>query len=160
MAVAEIIGAAVGVLLLVVVAYLLVGGTLATAETVITAQKEITLLQESRIRTSTVITSASTDGTTISYSLKNTGNEIITDLPHLDVFSYNATNGYTHYQYSKTVTADAGKWYILSFQDTLVHANALDPNVTLNGVAVLQSGDRPSKIQIITGNGVSAEKTI
>ena len=55
MAVAEIIGAAIGVLLLVVVAYLLVGGTLNAAETVGNAQKDLTLLNEARMRTSITI---------------------------------------------------------------------------------------------------------
>ena len=51
MAVAELIGAAIGVLLLVMVAYLLVGSTLSTAELMVTAQKDVTLQQESRMHT-------------------------------------------------------------------------------------------------------------
>ena len=49
MAVAEIIGAAVGVLLLIIVAYIVVGSTLTTAETVSFAQKDLTLQQRSAI---------------------------------------------------------------------------------------------------------------
>ncbi len=43
MAVAELIGATVGVIILVLVAYVLVGSTLSTAQTVAEAQKDLTL---------------------------------------------------------------------------------------------------------------------
>jgi len=52
MAVSEIIGAAVGILLLVIVAYVIVGGTLTAGETIATAQKDLTLQNEARLRTS------------------------------------------------------------------------------------------------------------
>jgi len=51
MAVADLIGAAVGVMLLVIVAYLLVGSTLSTAEIVTNAQKAVALQEQTQLRT-------------------------------------------------------------------------------------------------------------
>jgi len=51
MAGAEIIGAAISVLLLILVGYFLIGSALTTAETVASAQKDITLQNEARLQT-------------------------------------------------------------------------------------------------------------
>ena len=56
MAVAGIIAAAVGVMLLIVVGYVVVGATITTAETVTNAQKDVTLQNEIRLGTAIVIT--------------------------------------------------------------------------------------------------------
>ena len=160
MAVAEIIGAAIGVLLLVVVAYLLVGGTLSAAETVVTAQKDMTLMSEARLRTSITISDVVIDGTNLSFSITNNGNEVVTDLPHMDIFSYNRTNGYTQYTYDSQALRTEGTWYVVTFEKDYIHARQLDPGVTLKGIAVLEAGDIPVDIRAITSNGVSASAAI
>jgi flagellar protein FlaF len=158
MAVAEIIGAAIGVLLLVIVAYLLVGGTLTTAETVVTAQKDMTLLQETRMRTSIVVTDQQPDvSNTLNLSITNNGEEIITDLPHMDIFSFNTANGYTHYTYDSQNTGSASTWQIIRFENDYIHAGELDPGVKLWIKVNIPVGETPVKsFQVITGNGVSA----
>lgn len=163
MAVAEIIGSAVGVLLLVIVAYILVGGTLSTAETVVTAQKDITMLQESRLQTHVSIDTAviSGDGTSIEFSIINDGNEPILELSHIDFFSYNTTDHeYHHYIYNSEGTPVPETWHVTSFEDAVIHSGQLDPGVTMHGIAILNEGDVPHNIQITTPNGVSAEKII
>lgn len=161
MAVAEIIGSAVGVLLLVIVAYLLVGGTIATAETVVAAQKDMTLLQEMRLRTHITIDSVTSNDTAITFSITNDGDETISGLSKIDVFSFNSTNhDYIHYKYDDAKTSAEETWFETSFENDVVHANQLDPGVTMHGVAILYGGDKPHNIRIITSNGVSAEKII
>jgi flagellar protein FlaF len=161
MAVAEIIGSAVGVLLLVIVAYLLVGGTLSTAETVVAAQKDMTLLQEIRLRTHITIDSATSNATAISFSITNDGDETISDLSKIDIFSYNSTQtDYIHYTYDEGKTYSEETWYDISFDNAIIHAKQLDPGVTMHGVAVLNEGDVPHNIRIITPNGVIAERII
>lgn len=161
MAVAEIIGAAVGVLLLVIVAYLLVGGTLSTAETVVTAQKDMTLIQESRLRTHISIESATISGPNITFSITNDGDEPILDLSHIDIFSYNSTNkDYIHYKYDDAKKVTQETWFDISFDNAVIHAGQLDPGVTMHGVAVVYEGDVPHNIRIITPNGISAETTL
>jgi archaeal flagellar protein FlaF len=161
MAVAEIIGAAVGVLLLVIVAYLLVGGTLSTAETVVSAQKDITQLQEIRLRTHITIDSATRNDTAITFSVTNNGDETISDISKIDIFSYNSTKSeYIHYRYNNVKSYTEETWYDTSFENDVVHASQLDPGVTMHGEAVLMSGDSPYNIRIITPNGISAERLI
>jgi archaeal flagellar protein FlaF len=158
MAVAEIIGAAIGVLLLVIVAYLLVGGTLSTAETVVTAQKDMTLLQETRMRTSIIVTDEQPDANNnLNFSITNNGEEAISDLPHMDIFSFNTARGYTHYTYDSENTGAPYTWQIIRFENDYIHTSELDPGVKLWIKANVPTGETPVKsFQVITGNGVSA----
>ena len=80
MAVADLIGAAVGVMLLVIVAYLLVGSTLSTAEIVTSAQKATALQEQTQLRTDFTIGDVVWDGFNINCTINNTGKEIISDL--------------------------------------------------------------------------------
>lgn len=158
MAVAEIIGAAVGVLLLVVVAYLLVGGTLSTAETVATAQKDLSILNEARMRTCIGITDTDSPGTFLNFSVTNTGSEPITDLSHMDVFSYDGTNYYLRYTYVKP-TEDTNiplTWTTKKFEYDTIHKGELDPGVKMWVKVNLPVGVIPTNVQITTSNGVSA----
>jgi len=170
MAVAEIIGAAVGVLLLVIVAYLLVGGTLSMAETVATAQKDLTTLQEARLRTSLTIVDHAINGSQLDFHITNNGNEPITDLPHMDVFSYNKTDPYTDYDrytYDDENTGSVGTWYIPGngFENDDIHPGQLDPGVKVWIVMIPSASEpwdypKPDNIQVTTSNGVSAFSSI
>jgi len=156
MAVAEIIGAAIGVLLLVVVAYILVGSTLSTAELVVSAQNDLTMHNEQRLRTDLVITDKMIEGSAINFSVENTGNEIIYDFVHMDVLSYNGvTPGYTDYIYQKDVIPTSGYWSITRFENDYLHPKSLDPGETMKCMATF-SGDTPIWFQVTTANGVSA----
>ena len=151
-----------GVLLLVVVAYLLVGGTLTTAETVVTAQKDITLMQEARLRTSIIITDPKIDDNTntLNFNITNNGNEMVSDLPHMDVFSFNTTTGasygYTHYTYDRYNLGGSGNWSIAGFENDYIHAKQLDSGVNMTIITTFYADSRPDHIQVTTGNGVSA----
>jgi flagellar protein FlaF len=161
MAVAEIIGAAIGVMLLVLVAYLLVGGTLSTAETVVTAQKDLTLLQEARLRTSISIveTDHAVNGSNLYFNVTNSGNERVSDLPHMEVFSFNKTHGYTYYRYSNDLSD--GTWSPDHFQNDYIHVKELDPGVNMWGIVRFLPGDpKPDSIQVTTSNGVSASSSV
>jgi len=155
MAVAEIIGAAVGVLLLVIVAYLLIGGTLSMAETVATAQKDLTTLQEARLKTSITVSNAVNEAPYLNFTVKNTGNEIISDFTHMDVYSYDVSNGYIHYTYDKDNTGNVGTWSIIRFEKDLVHIRELDPDDIMTIWAIVP-GTYSSKtiVQVTTSNGV------
>jgi archaeal flagellar protein FlaF len=162
MAVAEIIGAAIGVLLLVIVAYLLVGGTLTTAETLATAQKDLTLQNEARIRTNIELGDISTSSG-LTFSVKNTGNEIISDFNHMDIISYNATTGYNDYQYdpyNTESTRTAGNWTITSWDKDYIHPRELDPGEKMWVLVTYPTNAIPIQFQITTSNGVSASTVI
>ena len=160
MAVAEIIGAAIGVLLLVVVAYLLVGGTLTAAETVMNAQKDMTLLNEARLKTSIEVNDIEqVSNTSLNFSISNNGDETITDLPHMDVFSFDNTNGYVHYTYSSG-SGITDTWQIIRFENDHIHAKELDPGVKMWIQVNFPSGVTPRIIQVTTNNGVSAVSSL
>jgi len=161
MAVAEIIGAAIGVLLLVVVAYLLVGGTLTAAETVANSQKDLTMLNEARIRTDLQLNSSeiSHGGSGISFSITNSGNEIISDFTHMDIYTYNASDIYQYYTYDPGDKGGTGNWTITTFENDYIHPNMLDPGEKM-WIKATFPGLTPLRIQITTGNGVSASTTV
>ena len=103
MAVADLIGAAVGVLLLVIVAYLLVGSTISTAQIVTTAQKSVTLQEQIQLRTDFTITDATPSLSGFNCTIKNTGTEIISDFTHMDIIAYdNSSKNYQLYTYSNS----------------------------------------------------------
>jgi flagellar protein FlaF len=166
MAVAELIGAAIGTLLLIVVAYLLVGNVLATSEIVANAQKDLTLVNEIRLRTGFDIedTQIEYDESTpvrINFTIKNTGNEIISDFIHMDVFThYTGQNGYEHYSYQKNDPGTPGIWTIEYFTNDFIHPYQLDPGETMKCNATIKSVYKPEIIQISTNNGVFASKQI
>ncbi|HPS23804.1 MAG TPA: hypothetical protein PLM60_10425 [Methanoregulaceae archaeon] len=153
MAVADLIGAAVGVLLLVIVAYLLVGSTLSTAEIVTNAQKAAALQEQTQLRTDFTIEEAATENTyNINCTINNTGKEIISDFKHMDVIVYDfGTQDFRVYPYS--ATERIGAWTIIDKGQEIIHPSELDPGETYR-ILIQTTGSSPVWFQITTGNGV------
>jgi archaeal flagellar protein FlaF len=157
MAVSEIIGAAVGVILLVIVAYVIVSGTLYAGETMANAQKDMTLLQEARLRTAMTFTDLSNDSTSryIVYgNLTNTGSEVISDFKHMDVISYDANGVYEICFYQKD-NVNRGYWRISNQYDEIVHPEELDPGEVYQ-IEIRTTRDVPIGFLITSSNGASA----
>jgi archaeal flagellar protein FlaF len=159
MAFADLIGAAVGIMLLVIVAYLLVGSTISTAEIVTNAQKAAALQDQVQLRTGFTISDAYADQYTINCTVKNTGSEIISDFTHMDfiVYDRNTTAGYTLYRYSNGV--NAGTWTIIDKGGEVIHLSELDPGESYK-LEVTTYGTDPQWFQITTGNGIYASKLL
>jgi len=154
MAVADLIGAAVGVLLLVIVAYILVGSTLSVAETVTNAQKAAALQEQIQMRTDFSIDEAVADGPDFNCTINNTGREIISDFRHMDVIVYdNDTRDYQLYLYN--ATGGPGTWTITDKGSDIIHPSELDPGETYR-IKVMTEGISPYWFQITTANGISA----
>jgi flagellar protein FlaF len=154
MAVAGIIAAAVGVMLLIVVAYVVVGATLTTAETVSNAQKDLTLQNEMRIRTAFTITDPQNSSSIISSNISNIGTEIISDFNHMDVIVYDSgSNDYQVCTYDSSGTP--GTWYITNHYQDFIHPYELDPGEKYQ-IRVTTQGSSPKWFQITAGNGVYA----
>ncbi len=158
MAVSEIIGAAVGVILLVVVAYVVVGSTLFAAETMANTQKDLTLQQEARIRTAFTLTDQvnETEHSYIIYAnITNTGTEIISDFKHMDVIVYDKEFG--KYEFCKYDTAGGTQdtWNIENTYSEFIHPNELDPGEKYH-IRIVIKGTQPKWFQITTANGVYA----
>ncbi|MGB8219265.1 MAG: hypothetical protein WCE46_02645 [Methanoregula sp.] len=159
MAVAELIGATVGVIILVLVAYILIGSTLSTAQTVAEAQKDLTLMDESRLRTDIAISNISENGDMFTFEITNTGSEVISDFTHMDILVNNGTADYAEYMYTKTSTGVPGTWTIDGFNQNL-HPGRLDPGEKISCNATYYPGEAPVWIQVTTGNGVYASAYI
>ncbi|ABS55862.1 hypothetical protein Mboo_1344 [Methanoregula boonei 6A8] len=161
MAVADMIGAAVGVILLVIVAYLLVGSVLSISQTVTSAQKSATLLEEQQLKTELAITNTSTEIDSnsnmmdINCTISNTGSEIISDFSQMDVYVYDSgTGSYQLYRYA-SAAGTAGTWTIVDRGTDIVHPLELDPGETYR-ILVQTTGASPAWFQITTANAVSA----
>jgi flagellar protein FlaF len=154
MAVAGIIAAAVGVMLLIVVGYVVVGATITTAETVTNAQKDVTLQNEMRLGTAIVITDPLKSSSNITSNITNTGTEIISDFRHMDVIVYDT--GSNEYQVCTYATSGSpGTWDITNRYQDFIHPSELDPGETYQ-IRVATTGSLPSWFQITTSNGVYA----
>lgn len=150
MAGGEVVGAAIGVLLLIIVGYLLVGSTMTTAEVVVSAQKDISIQNEARLQTSIDIIPPVNWGPPTIFTLRNTGQEPISDFTHMNVVLFNST-GYPPILYSYGVG-----WSHGTITPNLIHPNMLDPGeqmvITVNNIGV--TPDPPSYVQVICANGV------
>ncbi|HWS21447.1 MAG TPA: hypothetical protein VN227_02270 [Methanoregula sp.] len=154
MAVAGIIAAAVGVMLLIVVGYVVVGATITTAETVTNAQKDVTLQNEMRLGTAIVISDPLQSSSNITSNVTNTGTEIISDFRHMDVIVYDT--GSNEYQVCTYDTSGSpGTWDITNRYQDFIHPSELDPGETYQ-IRVATRGSSPSWFQITTSNGVYA----
>jgi archaeal flagellar protein FlaF len=152
MAVSEIIGAAVGILLLVIVAYIVVGSTLTAAETVATAQKDLSLQNEARLGTSIALNRSEISNTTseLDFSITNNGDEIISDFSHMDIYTWKGVHG-QGYQNNVFGTG----WTIDRIDPDFIHPMQLDPGEKM-WVRVKFDTDKPVWLQVTTNNGVYA----
>jgi flagellar protein FlaF len=156
LAVAGIIAAAVGVMLLIVVGYVVVGATITTAETVTSAQKDVTLQNEMRLGTAIVITDAENNSSIIRSNISNTGTEIISDFNHMDVLVYDTgSKDYQVCTYDASSSGTPGTWEISNRYQDFIHPFELDPGEKYQ-VQVSTLGSFPDWFQITTSNGVYA----
>jgi archaeal flagellar protein FlaF len=162
MAVADLLGAVVGVLLLVIVAYMLVGSTLSTAEIVTNAQKSVALQEQTQVRTDfSIIEANKEDDSNFNCTINNTGKEIISDFRHMDVIVYDSsTRDYQVYTYNPDKDlVIPGTWKIVDQGTDIIHHSELDPGESYR-ILVTTSGISPYWFQITTGNGVYASKLL
>jgi archaeal flagellar protein FlaF len=156
MAAAGIIGTAVGIILLIVVAYVVVGATLTAAETVSNAQKDVTLQNQMRIGTAFTISDQIHNSSIIYSNVTNTGTEIIRDFNHMDILVYDkVSNDYQACIYNDIDTGTPGTWYISEHYQDYIHPSELDPGEKYQ-FRINTKGTSPEWFQITAGNGVYA----
>ncbi|HVP93691.1 MAG TPA: flagellar protein FlaF [Methanoregulaceae archaeon] len=153
MAFSSVLASAVGILLLIIAAYVLVGGTLTTAQTVANAQADMTAIHVKMLGTAIQITytNISAPGQ-LDLSVLNTGTEPVTDLPHLDVLLKPAGSA------PVLKTKDKG-WTLVSIFPDSVHPNQWDPGESMN-ITVEFSEPSPEWVQVTTANGAFASAYI
>jgi flagellar protein FlaF len=135
-------------MLLIIVAYILVGATLSTAEIVITAQKDQTLISEARLRTDLQLNTSeiAISGYGLNFSVTNTGNEKIADFEHVDIYTYDGSNTeYQHYTYDLYGSAGSHTWTILEIENDFIHPKQLDPGEKAWIMVTFSNWPRPLK---------------
>jgi archaeal flagellar protein FlaF len=156
MAAAGIIGTAVGVILLIVVAYVVIGATLTATETMSNAQKDVTLQNQMRIGTAFTITDEIHNSSIIYANVTNTGNEIIRDFNHMDILVYDTiSNDYQVCIYNTIESGTQCTWEISEHYQDYIHPSELDPGEKYR-FRIRTMGTSPNWFQITSGNGVYA----
>jgi len=171
MAGAIIITSAIGILLLLLVGYVLVGSTLSSADITATAQKDMTLLKEVQMNTNIDVADADiwwhTDHHELFFSVQNTGNDMIKDVsnmgvviipdsPQVPTYYKNGTGsgltwkswgfhteqeGWSDYQWEYIEVNNIGQW---------------DPGEYLYGfIDNIPSTYEPDIVYVFTANGVT-----
>lgn len=148
----SLVTAAVSIVLLVLVAYAVIGGILVTAEVVATAHKDQIQVQESRLHTSIAIVGHSADAGTLYLRVENTGSEPVLEFDRMTVFT--AVENATPVYYPYRTAGGAGTWSWVSIEPDIIHPHELDPGETMN-ISVRYEGSQPDWAQVTTPNGVS-----
>ena len=138
-------------MLLVYVAYVLVGSVILTAETVTSAQNDMGHLQEERMRTMINLSVYQVDGTTVYLNVTNTGGEPISDFIHLDVITSDGAGVPIYHHYTPGAFS-IYPWQYVQIVPEYVHPGQLDPGEVLT-LSVTDTY-RPVWAEVITPNGV------
>jgi hypothetical protein len=167
-----IIVSAIGILLLVLGGYVLVDSTLASADIIASAQKDMVMNSKEQMDTAIQISAVSFYGSSAPYYLHfhttNTGNEIVSNFNFIDVFVTISGNEPVHYRFDPNSyacgdgygcgDADLGTWNYAEFDGPdIIHPNMVDPGETLSiRIGNFDSNPAHYTVQATTPNGVSA----
>lgn len=151
---ASLIGSAIALVLLILTAYIVIGGILSTTEIVSVAQSDQFHQLETRMRTAIEITDTTIVDDTILYvKLNNSGGETLLMYKYFDVYTLTGASVEPVYYSYVSSAPTAGEWTDISITPDLIHPNELDPGEVMN-ISVICT-ETPTWIQITTGNGVS-----
>lgn len=151
MAAATLVATAFGIIIIIITAYVLAGGTLLTSEVAMNAQKDMTDLQVKMLGTSMKVLSNTTDGSFFYIQILNDGREPIRDFEHVDVFLF-ASGSWSRFSYQNTTPPMGSHWANVSISPDVVYPNQWDPGETLN--MSVSSSATPDYFKIVTANGV------
>ncbi len=157
MSAGPLVASGIGILLLVVTAYVLVGGTLATTEVMVEAQSNLAMYQEARMRTAIEIQNTTiVDNETLSVEVKNTGGEPVVDIPLIDVYISNGSAPV----YVPYGNEGGNYWSNMGIDPDHIHPGQLDPDETLTIRVTHEKDAQHTWVQVVTPNGVSSSAYI
>jgi flagellar protein FlaF len=159
MGAASLVATAVGIFLIFLSAYVLVGGTLNAAKTVSAAQKDLSDREVEKVHTTlSLVNNASqlVSGKRRLYiEVKNTGSEPVTGISNMQVYVINTTEPRMWYLSNKS-----GQWFYQIRPDT-VNPNILDPDEMMNITIYYNlASDKPTWAMVVTPNGMSGSKYV
>lgn len=148
---ASLIASAIALILLLVTAYVIVGGTIAAAEVVTIAQNDNFRNQETRMRTAIEIVdiSLTNDSSPLYINVENTGSEPVTDFDNMAVF-LDFNSGSVYFPRG----TGQGAWQPAGITPDDIHPGQLDPDEIMNISVSFDQESRPLWVKIVTGNGV------
>lgn len=158
MSAGSLVASGIGVFLLIVTAYVLIGGTLATTEVMVEAQGNLAAYQEARMRTAIEIQNvAIINNETLNVEVKNIGGESITAVPLMDVY----INDGSLPRYVPYGQGDGICWNAIEIAPDDIHPGQLDPGETLY-IEIISSDEQIEStwIQVVTPNGVRSSTYI
>ena len=168
MAGADVIEAAIGITLLLIVSYVVLGSITTAANTVSTAQKDITLQNEARLDTGIVISNVSWTSETsydcLRFNITNIGSEVIGNFNSTNVFVAISTDTPKLYIFDLSSSplpgygrADLGTWAYNSIGPGTVHTGILDPGEIMTiKICYLPTVHPNTLVGVTTSNGASA----
>ena len=143
------IATAIAITLLIITGYVLISGTLSTAQLVAMAQQAAAERETHKMHTRVEIVNATlnTDTSQTFVEVKNTGSEVVGDFNHMEVY---LLQGGVPYTYTNLV----GIW-TYAIQPDQVNPGLLDPDEIVNITVPYEAarGD-PSWVKVTTVNGV------
>jgi archaeal flagellar protein FlaF len=147
MAAATLVASAVGILILIVTAYVVMGGTIALSETVTTSQKALAEQEAARLHTTLEITGASVvDPLKVTFlEVKNIGSEPVRSPDEIGIILLQSGEPVYY-------TNSSGTWWYLISPDA-IHPGQLDPDEVMN-ISVTYTGVAPTWAKVVTGNGI------
>lgn len=154
MGVGSVVASAISIVLIIIVAYVVMGGVIITAETVADAQEARLHQEELRLHTGIEVTDYTLDegASTLYLNLTNTGSEPILTYEQMVVFTAAKDASPVYYTY-KSGGSD-GTWSWLTITPDFVHPKELDPDEVMN-ISVRYAGEQPAWVQVTTPNGIS-----
>jgi len=170
MAGADVIEAAIGITLLLIVSYVVLGGITTAGDMVSTAKKDMTLMQEERLGTSITIADYHYDIIAgpiyeIHFRVLNNGNQVIRNIDKMNVVFYHGSDT------PKLLINGSGEvgtntWKMIELErdsgwhNEVINPNQWDPGEYLFGE--IQVNYVPSNVdllEVILANGVTASTT-
>jgi len=152
-----IIASAIVIVLLIITGYVLIGGTLATAQIMMAAQRAAAEKENQRIHTQIEIlnVSANLGSSQALIEVKNTGSELIRDFDHMEVYLLQNQTPDAYIPYTYTNLSVPFNYIYRIIPPDLVHPGLLDPGEVAN-ITVLYDATRgdPSWVKVTTANGV------
>ena len=102
----------------------------------------------------------------LNFNVTNTGNEVIADFEHTDVFILTSPLPIQHNSYESSYTGLIGKWRMMGIYSgsnlngvEVIHPNQLDPGEKMWVCATYDNTYLIKWFQITTSNGVNAQTT-
>jgi flagellar protein FlaF len=147
MAAATLVASAVGILILVVTAYVVMGGTIALSETVTSSQKTQAAQQAVRLHTAVeILDGVAVDPLKVVFlEVRNSGSETIGDPEDMGVILLHSDEPVYY-------TNSSGSWWYRISPD-IIHPGQWDPDEMMN-ITVTYTKVAPSWAKVVTGDGV------